>query len=108
MEYRLGQPVEFNATIHRDTVSSEAKTQQPWGTDYGYRRVWTRYQGTKMRHGFIVGKRTLIEGDLSTASNSGERASLDNRTYLQAYLVAFALREKPVFVLSNDLTPTDL
>jgi hypothetical protein len=102
--YTLGQAVTFTRHLVRRTA----------GSQYGHPDGWVkRWETTtpagvtpaEPRHGVVVGVRTLVDG---TNVNHGYEGGIVFRPvrYYSAYLVAFDLRRRPVYVLPDHLTPT--
>lgn len=79
----LGSPVIFSAELRRR------------------RGVWDR-RTRPATEGIIVGTRTLADGDVQWEPEVG--MTFTPQRHFQAFLVAYALRRKPVYVLPEDLT----
>lgn len=93
-DYQLGQKVAYTTHIER-------RSSRP-GEFTGPERLWSTKSGPGMPdrpagEGIIVGKRTLTNGDVDYDRNyfPTERFA--------AYLVAFDLRRKPVYVLPEHI-----
>jgi hypothetical protein len=70
-----------------------------------YGKEWRKAQWGKrgdVRHGIIVGVRTLVNGE-SQWSYGDEPIVFHPVTYFTAYLVAFDLRRKAVYLLPDDV-----
>lgn len=63
----------------------------PWGPDAG-----------TVRKGILIGKRTLSEGRVHHDYEDGSDWEADK--YVRAFLVAFEMHRKPVFVLPEHLS----
>lgn len=93
---KLGQKVSFNKCLHR-TVKYEAN-----GHGWNERKnTWVEKDHPDSM-GIIIGKRTLQNG-VSQWENEEGWMFIPNQ-WVTAYLVAFNLRQKPVFVLQEHLT----
>lgn len=101
--YQLGQQVVYNRHI----------TRRGWLPDgiSGPNARWSDelYPGrpTDGGAGIIVGKRTLSNGNVSVLGYD-EPILYRPTEHFQAYMVAFDLRRKPVFVLPEHLTPLEI
>lgn len=97
-DFQLGQPVSYRHTIRR--------RPKFWGRDtVQFDKFWTTevYPGkhTEGGQGIVVGKRTLSNGNTSYAYDDG--TTYTPKEHFTAYLVAYGLRRKPVFVLPEHL-----
>lgn len=75
----------------------------------GGKREWRRVQfGSKdnAREGVIVGERVLANGEVIWGGWD-ELTTFHPKEYIKAYLVAFDMRRKPVYVLPEDLEELD-
>jgi hypothetical protein len=96
---RLGAPVTFDYSdiLRRQQIS-------PYDHRSPIRKDWRKVKwGTRgdVRSGVIVGVRTLANGTLHWYSDEPIQFYPD--LYFTAYLVAFHLRRKPVFLLPDDV-----
>jgi hypothetical protein len=95
----LGDRVTFDYSdiLHRQSIT-------PYDLKQPMRKDWRKAQWGKrgdVRHGFIVGVRTLANGTLHWNYEEPTRFVAD--LYFTAYLVAFDLRRKPVYLLPDDV-----
>lgn len=95
---RLGQPVRFNL---RDILFRSIGDSHRSGR---YPKVWKprSYQPNRVVDGFIIGIRTLSNGDVTWGSYD-EPTIYYPGEHFTAYLVAFDLRRKPVYLLPDDV-----
>jgi hypothetical protein len=98
---RLGERVHFDYSdiLRRQSVTLAAKSSSRYG------KVWRKTAWGKrgdVRHGVIVGIRTLSNGTITWFSD--EPIVFHPELYFTAYLVAFDLRRKPVYLLPDDVT----
>jgi hypothetical protein len=98
---RLGERVHFDYTdiLRRKEVRGSAFTNTP------VRKEWGKTEWGKrgdVRHGLIIGVRTLSNGVIEW--NYEEPIQFYPDLYFTAYLVAFDLRRKPVYLLPDDVT----
>jgi hypothetical protein len=96
----LGERIHFDYSdiLHRQSVT-------PYDLKQPMRKDWRKAQWGKrgdVRHGFIIGVRTLANGTLHWNYEEPTRFVAD--LYFTAYLVAFDLRRKPVYLLPDDVT----
>lgn len=109
----LGDRVLFRRPLARRTERLEKErpirdTYEPEkviGTEryYEYRRDWVPNEHVTMwRPGYVIGKRTLQNGQYDFGGYD-EQAHLFDITYLSAYLIAYDLHQKPVRVLEDDI-----
>ena len=94
IEYGLGDAVWFTSTLHR--VEERRLHNKVRG------RFWKVWQPVdhELRHGIVVGKRTLANGWLD--GGYGEPTVFVPEEHLTAWLVAYHLRRKPVLTLLDD------
>jgi hypothetical protein len=105
-KFILGQRVRYSKPLQRVTTTEfrngQARTMKRW-VRWPYHWTGGDYPGIQGT-GFIVGKRTLQNGEryyigyeegLTFVRTPGEDQ--------EAYMVAFDLRRKPIFVLEGDL-----
>lgn len=100
MTPRLGATVTFNlrdVLFRGDGVASNVSGRWP--------KVWKRlsYQPNRVVDGILIGVRTLSEGDVVWAGHD-EPTYYQPTDYLTAYLVAYDLRRRPVYLLPGDVT----
>jgi hypothetical protein len=98
---RLGERVHFDYSdiLRRQSVTLAANSSSRYG------KVWRKTAWGKrgdVRHGVIVGVRTLSNGTITWFSD--EPIVFHPELYFTAYLVAFDLRRKPVYLLPDDVT----
>jgi len=98
---RLGERVHFDYSdiLRRKEVRGAAFANVP------VRKEWGKTEWGKrgdVRHGLIVGVRTLSNGVIEW--NYEEPIQFFPDLYFTAYLVAFDLRRKPVYLLPDDVT----
>jgi hypothetical protein len=98
---RLGTPVAFDYSdiLRRQEVRGSAFSNVP------VRKEWRKTQWGKrgdLRHGLVVGVRTLSNGVIEW--NYEEPIQFFPDLHFTAYLVAFDLRRKPVYLLPDDVT----
>lgn len=71
-----------------------------------YQKVWVPAsrppEVPEVRTGVIVGKRTLADGEAQYYA-SDEPVSWSPKHHFEAYLVAYDLRRRPVYVLVEDI-----
>lgn len=99
-EFQLGQPVRYAEHITRKFIPfDQRKPEEP-------NKQWTgeAYPGKRNDGGvgIIVGKRTLTDGHFSYGY-SDEPGDYRPTRHFTAYLVAYDLRRKPVFVLPEHI-----
>jgi hypothetical protein len=97
---KLGEQVHFD---YSDILRRQSVT--PYDTRQPMRKEWRKTQWGKrgdVRHGLIVGVRTLSNGVIKW--NYEEPIQFYPDLHFTAYLVAFDLRRKPVFLLPDDVT----
>lgn len=97
---RLGERVHFD---HSDILRRQSVT--PYDTKQPMRKEWRKSQWGKrgdVRHGLIVGVRTLSNGTITWFSD--EPIVFHPEMYFTAYLVAYDLRRNPVYLLPDDVT----
>lgn len=106
---RLGAPVTFDMADVLGRYSDALPSGHPARS--GYLKRWKPnpyYRRGDTRTGVIVGVRTLVNG-YATWQYSDEPIIFYPEEHFTAYLVAFDLRRKPVYLLPDDVTivPTD-
>jgi hypothetical protein len=97
----LGERVHFDYTdiLRREEVRGAAFGNVP------VRKEWRKTQWGKrgdVRHGLIIGVRTLSNGVIEW--NYEEPIQFYPDLYFTAYLIAFDLRRVPVYLLPDDVT----
>lgn len=100
----LGDRVLFrNALVRKRTREMRERTADI-GTEryYEYRRDWVRGEHGMWRIGYIIGKRTLQNGEFNWGGGE-EQSYLSDIEYVPAYLIAYDLHQKPVRVLEDDI-----
>ena len=99
----LGAPVNFDMADVLNRVSAPL----PDGRRGGYLKVWrvNRYlkPGEHPMSGVVVGVRTLCDG-AATWDYSDEPIVFHPEQWFRAYLIAYDLRRKPVFLLPESVT----
>lgn len=98
---RLGERVHFDYSdiLRRKEVRGAAFANVPVRKEWG-KNEWGK-RGD-VRHGIIVGIRTLSNGTITWFSD--EPIVFYPDLYFTAYLVSFDLRRKPVYLLPDDVT----
>lgn len=100
----LGQPLTFTHALHRTIAGTDPARP--------LRKVWEprpaswHVPRTTTLHGIIIGIRTLADGEFATAGgpyDPPEEVFISTDHYT-AYLVAYDLRRKPVYVLPEHAT----
>ena len=91
--FELGQRVTFTHPLYRHTR----------GTNYTVHKTWEPHpyyaDAAKQRDGIIVGKRSLANGTTQWQDyGDGGMYEFIPNEYFAAYLIAFDLRRKPVYV----------
>lgn len=99
----LGEPVRFSTHLKRVGRFQE---QGPRGWVKRWEPCPT-YEQPSTLDGIVVGRRTLSDGGIDGGNNYDDPITYKGSRYFTAYLVAYALNRAPVFVLPEDLTPTD-
>jgi hypothetical protein len=100
----LGEPVAFDYSdiLRREQIKPDM-FQHPISEPF--RKEWRKTQWGKrgtMVKGIVVGVRTLSNGTIDWSFD--EPVTFNPETYFTAYLVAFDLRRKPVYLLPDDVT----
>lgn len=102
----MGDPVEFTHYLVRRTAAFGHERRERGD------RIWERAEVTDLQialpdarrsstlRGIIVGKRTLAEGN---AEWDEGYSTFVPKSHLRAYLVAFDLKRRPVYVMASDL-----
>lgn len=103
-EFQLGQRVRYTEHIQRKYIAEHDRVDVLRGPN----KQWTSqaYPGKRLEggEGVIVGKRTLSDGHYDYGW--GEEPGVYSPTrHFTAYLIAFDLRRKPVYVLPEHITP---
>lgn len=105
-DYQLGDRVTFTHTLHR---RGRGLPERAWTI---VRKEWTveDYDGhtppPNPREGLVIGKRTLVNGDRDYLGFE-EGYGFIPREYVTAYVVAYDMRRKPVYVLPEHLAPKE-
>lgn len=99
--YQLGQQVVYQKHIIRRGFREQG-LDAAWGTEQWPGRP------TDGGAGIIVGKRTLSNGNIRVSYGYDGETVYEPKEHFQAYMVAFDLRRKPVFVLPKHLTPLEI
>ena len=102
--YQLGQQVVYNRHITRRGYRPDGAP----GPDACWSSELWPGRPTDGGAGIIVGKRTLSNGDIHVSYGEDAATVYKPTEHFQAYLVAFDLRRKPVFVLPEHLTPLEI
>ena len=98
--YKLGDKIVIIGYMERrcgEVVRNE------YGIKLGQIKHWVQYPLKKQREGIIIGARTLSNGVNSWEEDMGN--VFTPQSYFKAYLVAFDLRRKPLFVKLEDILP---
>lgn len=113
MTYAFGDRVIFTRSLNRRATSRKVVSPSEWGDQHRYRvykewtteRWWGDAYGTEdPRPGIIIGKRTLANGYANYDYDSGTTFEPDQ--HVTAYVIAYDLHRKPVYVLPEHITPT--
>lgn len=101
-EFEFGDPVRFVFHLRRRTV--HRRQAKPYGQgDYqAHLKIWTPLAGD-LRHGIVIGKRLLANGEVTYDYDYGTQWMPDKAEHFTAYLVATDLRRNPVYVLPEHL-----
>lgn len=74
----------------------------------GGKRRWAPVHWSRDQHtGVIVGWRTLANGDVEYGNGYDSGTEFYPTEHFKAYLVAYDMRKKPVYVLPKDLEEID-
>jgi hypothetical protein len=100
------QPVKLGERVHFD-YSDILRRQSvtPYDIKQPMRKEWRKTQWGKrgdLRHGLIIGVRTLSNGTITWFSD--EPIVFHPEMYFTAYLIAYDLRRNPVYLLPDDVT----
>lgn len=109
--YAFGDRVTFTRSLHRRTTSRRVISPSEWGNQHRYcsYKEWTieRWLGDNPpedpRDGIVIGKRVLANGYVYY--DQGEGTTFGPDQHLTAYLIAYDLNRKPVYVLPEHITP---
>lgn len=100
--FELGQRVTFRRPLERVWDHSRKRwTDDPKPHLSGW--DWYREARDRERSGVIVGKRTLANGRVHLGSYD-EPTTFEAEERFEAYLIAYALRRKPVLVRAEHIT----
>lgn len=91
--WQLGERVRFTHWLWRGWSGVDGPA--------GYGKAWRR-AGVQDRAGVVVGVRRLADGAVRFSEEGA--ASFKPSEHFEAVLVAFDIRQKPVYVLPEDLT----
>ncbi len=91
--WRFGNYVSFCRVLQREYGDETADRQ-------GWKKIWHVKQGN-WTPGIVIGVRTLSDGENAFMGQEG--IDYTPTRYFKAYLVAFDMRRKPVFILPEDL-----
>lgn len=96
-ELKLGQKVKFNKILIRKTSHDlEGKYKR-----YVRKKIWIlKNFSEKDTEGILIGIRTLYNGELY---DSGLGVGFKSRRHFRAYLIAYSVNRKPVFVPVNEV-----
>lgn len=95
-DYELGQRVTFTHPMRRAC---------PFDYSGPYRKEWVPNTVAAPTEGVVVGVRTLSNGAVTYSDVVTYRPSRDG--YFTAYLIAYDMRRKPVFVRPEHIEPAD-
>lgn len=104
----LGERITFTHSLHRRSGWGEH-----FGTRPGHRKAWEPRPASWLirqaenLHGIVVGIRTLSNGHVTYGDweDGGHVYHADKDGSFTAYLVAYDVRRKPVYVLPEHCTP---
>jgi hypothetical protein len=100
-QFDLGQKVTFSHPLHRESVYEKSE----FGRDEWWKK-WLEPESSAPMTGVVVGVRHLSNG-VNHGGYWDSPIEYHNRETFKAYLIAYDMREKPVYVLPERVQGVD-